>query len=99
YEEVDYVSRAELLGYHVVYLPGLNVIHEPSPVNRRDNVDHLDVTRLYATYKRYRWVDRCHWRAAVFSLTAPAHLMASHIKNGRWRRLRQAVRSIRTAAR
>ena len=76
-DEIDFCVRAENAGFRVLFDPALFVYHERSPVNRREYVEFQDASRLYATYKRYRWVERRPVKAALYAMLAPAHVLTS----------------------
>jgi GT2 family glycosyltransferase len=82
-DEIDICVRAEKAGFRVLFDPALFVYHERSPVNRRKYGEFQDASRLYATYKRYRWVEGRPVKAAVYAILAPAHVLVSVAVRGR----------------
>ena len=97
-DEIDLCVRAESAGFRVLFDPGLFVHHERSPVNRREYVAFQDASRLYATYKRYRWVEGRRGKATLYAILAPAHLVASvALRRRRPRDVFRAVRAVATA--
>jgi hypothetical protein len=67
-------------------------------VNRREYVAFQDASRLYATYKRYRWVEGHPGKAALYAILAPAHLVASvAVRRRRPDDVLRAVRAVATA--
>ncbi len=97
-DEIDLCARAEEAGFQVVFDPALFVYHHRSPVNRTEYVHFQDASRLYTTYKRYRWIERRRGKAGLYALLASAHLLASvAVRRRRVSDLRLALRAIRTA--
>src|SRR5262249_53104814 len=76
-EEADIAAQAEAVGYRIAFLPELVVDHHPSATNRAEYSAEVEVSRLYATYKRYRWIERNRLKAAAYAFLAPAHHVAS----------------------
>jgi GT2 family glycosyltransferase len=97
-EEVDICGEAERAGFSIRYCPGMGNYHLPAATNREEYARVIDASRLYATYKRYRWVQRRPLTAFAFAVAAPVHLIGSMVKGGRFNRLRPALRSIALAA-
>jgi len=95
-DEIDICVRAENAGFRVLFDPALFVYHERSPVNRDEYVEFQDASRLYATYKRYRWVEGRPVKATLYALLAPAHVVASAAV--RRRRLRDVFVALRAVA-
>jgi GT2 family glycosyltransferase len=99
-DEIDICARAEKAGFRVLFDPALFVYHERSPVNRREYVEFQDASRLYATYKRYRWVEGRRAKATLYAVVAPAHLLASvAVRRRRPGDVFLAMRAIATARR
>jgi GT2 family glycosyltransferase len=98
YEEVDIASRAVAAGLAVVPCPEARNDHRPSPLAREDHDDLVTPSRLYATFKRYRWTERRRARAAAFAVLAPAHLVGSAAKTRDPAAVISAARSLRLAA-
>ncbi len=96
-EEVDIAGQAEALGYRIIFVPELIVDHQPSQVDRAENARYIDASRLYATYKRYRWLERRPWKAAAYATLAPLHLVASMVKREGLAGIRDAASSISAA--
>jgi GT2 family glycosyltransferase len=99
-DEIDLCARAEQAGFRVVFDPALFVYHGRSPVNRTEYVAFQDSSRLYTTYKRYRWIEKRRGKAALYAILAPAHLLASvALKRRRLQDVALAARAIATARR
>jgi GT2 family glycosyltransferase len=77
YEEADMAVRAANAGYELVYCPAAVNIHSPAPENRDMYARHVEASRLYATFKRYAFVERRRLAALAFALIAPPHLLVS----------------------
>ena len=98
-EEADLCAQAEALGYRIQFCPELINDHHPSPVNRAEYAQVVEASRLYATYKNYRWLECRPGRAAAFAMLAPLHLLGSVLKARQFVRLPHALAAIGTAAR
>jgi GT2 family glycosyltransferase len=97
-DEIDLCARAEQVGFRVLFDPALFVYHQRSPVNRTEYIHFRDASRIYTTYKRYRWIEKRRGKAALYALVAPAHLLASvAMHRRRTSDLRLALHAIRTA--
>jgi glycosyltransferase involved in cell wall biosynthesis/GT2 family glycosyltransferase len=96
-EEIDFCAQAEALGFRVAYAPELVNDHHPSPINRHEYLRHQEISRLYATYKRYRWIQHRPVKALVFGAIAPVHLVASALRNHGFGALPAAGHSVRGA--
>jgi GT2 family glycosyltransferase len=98
YEEADIAAQAEAAGYRIRFSPELVNDHRRSPVNRDEYAAVQDASRLYATFKRYAWLEARYTHAAAFGLLAPFHLLASSVKVHGFRRgIPHAIRSMRAA--
>jgi GT2 family glycosyltransferase len=80
YEEVDIATRAVSVGYPIVLCPEAINDHFPSAVNRDLYQSHVEASRLYVTWKRYAVTQRAYGRAVLFTIFAPAHLVASRLR-------------------
>jgi GT2 family glycosyltransferase len=99
-DEIDLCARAERAGFRVLFDPALFVYHHRSPVNRQEYIRLQDASRLYATYKRYRWIERNRQKALMYAVLAPLHLLGSvAVRRRRIRDLPLALAVIATAAR
>jgi GT2 family glycosyltransferase len=98
-EEADITAQAERLGFKVAYVPSLVTDHYPAPANRDENDQHYEVSRLYATYKRYRYIDRRRVKATAYAVLAPPHHIGSAVKRSGLRNLPAALRAVWLAAR
>lgn len=96
-EEADICAQAEALGYRIHFCPGIVNDHYPSLVNRLEYAHVVEASRLYATYKRYKWIERNPRKAAVYALLAPLHLIGSVVKSRRLKDIPEAVSTVRTA--
>jgi glycosyltransferase involved in cell wall biosynthesis len=79
-DEVDIALQAVHCGYRIVQSDDAINYHYPSPVNRGYYKPHLDVSRLYITFKRYAIYERRHVRAMMFAMLAPVHCVLATIK-------------------
>jgi hypothetical protein len=96
-EEADITAQAEALGFKVVFDPALETDHRPSSTNRSEYSEHTHASRLYSTYKRYRWLERRPLKAMSFALLAPLHhVLASTRRDGIHGSL-EAVRTVNEA--
>ncbi len=73
YDEVDLTTRAVALGYRIVAAPDAINDHFPSPTNRDEYRPVVDASRLYVTYKRYRYTDGRRLLALAYCVVAPTH--------------------------
>jgi GT2 family glycosyltransferase len=97
-EEIDLCARAEQAGFQVEFDPELFVHHRRSPVNRDEYRHFQDASRLYTTYKRYRWIEEKRAKAVLYLIVAPPHLVLSvSIRKRRAEDVRLALRAIATA--
>jgi GT2 family glycosyltransferase len=90
YDEADISTRAVACGFRIVLLPDLVNDHYSSNIGRAQNVYYLHASRLYATFKRYLFVERKWMKALAFALYANTHLLAHLVKTN-------GVRGVRTA--
>jgi glycosyltransferase involved in cell wall biosynthesis len=97
YEEADIAGQAESCGYRIQLKSDLFNDHFPSSVNRSEYSRFVEASRLYSTYKRYRWLQKKPGKSAVFALLAPAHLTLSAAKTCRPDNVRRAWESVRMA--
>jgi GT2 family glycosyltransferase len=79
-DEVDVALQAVQRGYRIVHSDDAINYHYPSAVNRAYYRPHLDVSRLYITFKRYAIYERRHVRAMMFAILAPLHCVLATIK-------------------
>lgn len=93
YEEADICAQAEAHGYHIYWHPTLRNHHFPSEINRDEYAAHIEISRLYATYKRYRWIDHNRRKALAFAVLGPLHLIAHSAKR---QGLKGAVQGVAT---
>jgi glycosyltransferase involved in cell wall biosynthesis len=99
-EEADICARAERAGFLVTFAPDLFAYHWRSQINREEYAQFQDASRLYATFKRYAWIEGNSGKALTYSVLAPLHLLASVTAKRRSRReIRAALAAIGTAAR
>jgi len=98
-DEVDVALQAVRHGYRIVQSEDAINFHYPSAVNRAYYKRHLDVSRLYITFKRYAIYERAYLKAMMFAVLGPAHCIASAIKRRGVRGLADAGRAIVAAAR
>lgn len=99
FDEVDVALQAVRCGYRIVHSDDAINFHYPSLVNRSYYEPHLDVSRLYITFKRYAIYERTPLKALIFVVLASAHCMLASIKRRGITGLTDAWRAITTAAR
>jgi len=98
-EEADMCAQAEALGYQIRFCPALVNDHYPSPVNRTEYSKVVEASRLYSTYKRYKWLERNQRKAAAYALLAPLHIIGGVVKSRRLVDVPAAVKAVCTAMR
>lgn len=98
YDEVDIASQAISHGYRIVHADDAMNFHYPSTVNRAYYKPHMDVSRLYVTFKRYAVCEQSYLKAAGFALLAPVHCLAACAKRRGLSGLADACRTIAAAA-
>jgi len=99
YDEVDIASQAVRHGYRIVQSDDAVNFHYPSLVNRSYYKPHLEVSRLYVTFKRYALYERSYTKAATFAALAPVHCVLAALKRRGIAGLGDAGRAILAAAR
>jgi GT2 family glycosyltransferase len=95
YDEVDLACRAVRAGFRIVGCTAARNIHEPAEQNRLEYVPFVDASRLYVTYKRYRYTERVRLRAAAYALVAPLHLLAAGVRRDGLAGARASMGSLR----
>lgn len=98
-DEVDIALHAVRCGYRIVHSDQAVNFHYPSAVNRSFYRPHLDVSRLYITFKRYAVYEQSWLKAVTFAFIAPAHCVLAAIKRRGLAGISDAYRAIATAAR
>lgn len=98
-EEVDIALQAVLHGYRIAHSDEAVNFHYPSLVNRAYYKPHLDVSRLYITFKRYALYERSIVKAVSFALVAPTHCVLAAIRRRGIGGVGDACRAIAVAAR
>jgi glycosyltransferase involved in cell wall biosynthesis len=98
FDEVDVALQAVRNGYRIVHSDDAINFHYPSPVNRSYYKPHLDVSRLYITFKRYAIYERTHLKALIFAVLASVHCMLAYIKRRGIAGLADAWHAIAAAA-
>lgn len=96
-EEVDMCAQAERASYRIRFSAELVNDHYPSEINRDEYPRYQEASRLYATYKRYRWLEARPLKAWAYAALAPLHMIAGLAKNGRLAALPAALRAIAIA--
>jgi GT2 family glycosyltransferase len=97
YDEVDVTTRAIRAGFAVTLCPDAVNHHFPAPANRELYSHFVDASRIYVTYKRYRYTDGRPGKAAAFLATACAHLLASRLRHSGVGGVARGVAGIRQA--
>lgn len=98
-EEADMCAQAEAFGYQIRFCPALVNDHHPSEVNRTEYSKVVEASRLYSTYKRYRWLECNQQKATAYALLAPLHIIGGVVKSRRLIDIPVAVKAVYTAAR
>ena len=98
-DEVDVALQAVRHGFRIVHSDDAINFHYPSSVNRSYYAPHLNVSRLYITFKRYAIYERTPLKALIFALLGPAHCMLASIKRRGLSGIADAWRAIAAAAR
>lgn len=80
YEEVDIATRAVQRGYKIVLCEETLNYHYPSEINRDFYKPHIEISRLYATFKRYLFTERKPLKAVSFLLVANLHTIRHRMK-------------------
>lgn len=96
-EEADICAQAEAVGYKICFCPTLVNDHYPSSVNRTEYAKVVEASRLYSTYKRYKWLERNQRKAILYALLAPLHIIGSVVKSRRLVDILEAVHAVYTA--
>jgi glycosyltransferase involved in cell wall biosynthesis len=99
YEEMDYGYRVTAAGYRIACVASCSNIHL-APNRDQPFRFEQDACRLYATYKRFAYVDRRPLSALAFLLIAvPHHLLARVRRAGFKTGAYEAISNFRLAAR
>lgn len=93
-EEADFTYRVAAAGFPIHCIEGCVNMHLAPSLER--SLQH-DANRLYATFKRYAYVDHRVLAATAFVMVASAHHMLRSFQTNRWRGLIQALSNIRLA--
>jgi glycosyltransferase involved in cell wall biosynthesis len=80
YDEVDLASRAVAQGYVIVGCSEARNRHFPAEQNRELYAQFVNASRLYVTYKRYRYTEGRRARALAYRAIAPLHLLVSSLR-------------------
>jgi GT2 family glycosyltransferase len=99
YDEVDMAYKARRLGWRFVFEPSLRVRHEQSPIGRDDYRPPMEIARLYFRLRSFSVYERKPLALLAYLVLAPAHLIGSHIRRGRWLGVRRAPSVVATAYR
>ncbi len=80
-DEVDFAMRAVCLhGFRIALAPLAVNHHFPSAVNRDYYAPFVEASRIYVTYKRYRWIERSRLKAACYLALAYTHVLLHGLK-------------------
>ncbi|HXR31581.1 MAG TPA: glycosyltransferase [Solirubrobacterales bacterium] len=88
-DEVDLCCSALGAGYRIVPCPSAVNPHDPAPSGRDGYALNASVSRLRVGMKRNR--ARSPWRAALFALIAPLHLLLSELRSEGLRGVRRCT--------
>ena len=82
-DEVDISAQAVYRAGYRIHLaaPAAN-FHYPSEVNREYYSPHLDASRIFVTFKKYRMLQQKPGKALIFLALAYAHNLLANIKRG-----------------
>lgn len=97
YEEVDFATRAVQHGYTILLLKDAVNLHFPSEINRDYYRPHIAASRLYATFKRYRFTERKPVKSLSFFVAAACHMVLHGVKQEGGKGLAGAVRTVRSS--
>lgn len=96
YDEVDLTTRASGARYTIHICERAVNQHYPAEANRDYYKPYIDASRLYVTYKRYRYSEQSLWKSNCFLGTAALHVVLHGlIKNG-WSGIKQAGFTLKT---
>jgi len=98
YDEVDISTRASCLQYAIHICETAVNQHNPAEANRDYYKPYIDASRLYVTYKRYRYSERSLWKSFFFFGIATLHVVLHGVAKSGWKSLRQSGFTIKTAA-
>ena len=90
YDEIDVCAQAIAAGYRIIYCSDAVNFHYPSSSGRDYYRGQTEISRIYVTYKIYRWLDGGIAKAWIFFALASIHFFAFTLK-------RQGLRSWHTA--
>lgn len=96
-EERDISFQATWLGYRIVYDPGLNNFHNPSPVNRDLYEASTVIGRVYFGLKRYWVYERSLPRFVAFNALVLANAVGNRLKALRFRDSAMVIGAFGTA--
>lgn len=82
YDEVDMAAQTVCSGFSIVWCADLVNDHFPAAANREEYRLVEEASRLYATYKRYRWVTRRPFVAGAYAMLGPAHCVVHGLLHG-----------------
>lgn len=99
YEEVDFATRAVCKGYTILLHKEAVNLHFPSEINRDYYRPHIAASRLYATFKRYRFTERNRLKSLLFITAGTCHMLLHGLKKEGGRGLAGAVRTVWSSAR
>jgi GT2 family glycosyltransferase len=92
-EEADIAAQAQRAGYRIISVEEFVVEHRPSAVGRAEYRRFVEASRLYATYKRYRWLESSPTKAAAYAILAPLQLIGALIHRRQFELVPDAVRA------
>jgi len=94
FDEVDLTSRAVAAGYTIIACLEAVNHHSPSPTNRDYYGVHAQASRLYVTFKRYRFTQGRPVKAAAFLAIAILHVAATMTRDSGLAGLRAAREAV-----
>jgi glycosyltransferase involved in cell wall biosynthesis len=99
-DEID-ISRQAVYaaGYRIHLEESAANHHFPSTRNRDYYRPFIDASRIYVTYKGYRYLQKQGLKAAAFLLFAYSHNLISNVKRGGWRGVAEFLATTRHSLR
>jgi GT2 family glycosyltransferase len=95
--EVDFATRATAVGYRIVLAPRARSERSPAEHDWDYYWPFLDASRLYVTFKRYRYTDGRPFAAACYAIVSPIHLSLHRLRRHGIRSVPGTVRALATA--
>jgi GT2 family glycosyltransferase len=97
YDEIDIAARALARGYTIRLCRDAVNLHFSSPLQRDFNAPHIESSRIYVTYRKYRESQGRPLKAAFFLVLSLLHSVASQLKRRGLAGLSAALKTHTTA--